>query len=119
MNVGIDHQRRSFDICVVRWIERPVHFLSCPLYVIPLSLCEHLVEPKLYPDGLAKVGNAPRIFAVTSKSGLPYISLAFCSLFGCLAYMGINAGAGEVFGWFANSKHPVALHQLVANAVRC
>ncbi|KAI0094677.1 amino acid permease [Irpex rosettiformis] len=52
--------------------------------------------------GLAKVGNAPRIFALASKSGLPYVSLALCSGFGLLGFMGINSGSGKVFGWFAN-----------------
>ncbi|KAI0704873.1 amino acid permease [Cytidiella melzeri] len=52
--------------------------------------------------GLAKVGNAPKVFKIASKSGLPYVSLIFCSLFGTLAFMGINSGSGKVFGWFAN-----------------
>ncbi|KAK7694580.1 hypothetical protein QCA50_001766 [Cerrena zonata] len=52
--------------------------------------------------GLAIAGNAPKIFLTTSKKGLPYVSIIFCSLFATLAYMGINAGSGKVFGWFAN-----------------
>lgn len=35
-------------------------------------------------------------------NGLPYVSIVFCSLFGALAYMGINSGSGKVFNWFAN-----------------
>ncbi|KAG6845971.1 hypothetical protein H0H87_011019 [Tephrocybe sp. NHM501043] len=52
--------------------------------------------------GLAKSGNAPRIFLKTSKAGLPWVSLVFCSAFALLSYMGVNSGAGKVFGWFAN-----------------
>ncbi|KAJ3553181.1 hypothetical protein NM688_g3751 [Phlebia brevispora] len=52
--------------------------------------------------GLAQVGNAPAIFARASRSGLPYVALITCSLFSALAYMGINGGSGQVFGWFAN-----------------
>ncbi|KDQ63822.1 hypothetical protein JAAARDRAFT_392423 [Jaapia argillacea MUCL 33604] len=52
--------------------------------------------------GLAAAGNAPRIFLKTSKKGLPYVSIIFCSLFAFLAYMGVNSGSGRVFGWFAN-----------------
>lgn len=52
--------------------------------------------------GLAISRNAPRIFARTSRTGLPYISLAFCAAFCCLAYMGINTGSNKVFGWFSN-----------------
>lgn len=53
-------------------------------------------------DGLALAGNAPKIFARTNKSGLPYISIIFCSLFALLAYMGVKSGSGKVFGWFQN-----------------
>jgi amino acid transporter len=52
--------------------------------------------------GLSLTGQAPKIFSRTSKSGLPYISVGFCALFAGLAYMGIDKGAGTVFGWFAN-----------------
>jgi len=52
--------------------------------------------------GLAVVGNAPRIFMKTSRSGLPYVAIGTCSLFGLLSFMGIKSGSGQVFGWFAN-----------------
>ncbi|KAF8516104.1 amino acid permease [Hysterangium stoloniferum] len=52
--------------------------------------------------GLAISGNAPKIFGYTTKHGLPIIAVAFSACFGCLAYMGTSAGAGRVFGWFAN-----------------
>jgi amino acid transporter len=52
--------------------------------------------------GLAVVGNAPRIFMKTSKSGLPYVSILFCASFALLAYMGTTSGSGKVFNWFAN-----------------
>jgi amino acid transporter len=52
--------------------------------------------------GLAMVGNAPTIFMKTSRKGLPYVSIIFCALFACLAFMGIGTGSGKVFGWFAN-----------------
>ncbi|KAF5377694.1 hypothetical protein D9615_005238 [Tricholomella constricta] len=52
--------------------------------------------------GLAAAGNAPRFFLKTSKNGLPYVSLIFCSAFALLSYMGVNSGAGKVFTWLAN-----------------
>ncbi|KAJ7667693.1 amino acid permease [Mycena polygramma] len=52
--------------------------------------------------GLAAAGNAPRIFLKTLPNGLPVVSIAFCSLFACLAFMGVTSGSGKVFGWFAN-----------------
>ncbi|KAH8107079.1 amino acid permease [Cristinia sonorae] len=52
--------------------------------------------------GLAMVGNAPKIFTLTTRRGLPYVSVAFCSAFAFLAYMGVKDGSGKVFNWFAN-----------------
>ena len=55
-------------------------------------------------DGLALAGNAPKIFTKVTRRGLPLVSLIFCALFSCLAYMGISSGSGKVFNWFVNSK---------------
>ncbi|KAF8319959.1 putative general amino acid permease [Clavulina sp. PMI_390] len=52
--------------------------------------------------GLAISHNAPQIFARTTRSGLPYVSIIFSSLFCALAYMGVKSGSNKVFGWFAN-----------------
>ncbi|KAK0440805.1 amino acid permease [Armillaria borealis] len=52
--------------------------------------------------GLAATGNAPRMFLITLKNGLPIISILTCASFGLLAYMSVNDEAGKVFGWFAN-----------------
>ncbi|TCD71468.1 hypothetical protein EIP91_008848 [Steccherinum ochraceum] len=52
--------------------------------------------------GLAKVGNAPKIFTRTSRNGLPYMAVGLCTLFSLLAFMGIKSGSGRVFNWFAN-----------------
>ncbi|KAJ7122736.1 amino acid permease/ SLC12A domain-containing protein [Mycena epipterygia] len=52
--------------------------------------------------GLAAAGNAPRIFLKALPNGLPIASLIFCSLFSCLAFMGVTSGSGKVFTWFSN-----------------
>lgn len=52
--------------------------------------------------GLAVSGNAPKIFRRTSRKGLPYPAVIFCSMFALLSYMGIHAGSGKVFQWFSN-----------------
>jgi amino acid transporter len=52
--------------------------------------------------GLAINGQAPKFFARTTKSGLPYVAVGFCSLFGLLAFMSLQSTAGKVFGYFAN-----------------
>lgn len=51
---------------------------------------------------MAVVGNAPQVFARTSKSGLPYVSVIFCASFTLLAFMAVSSGAGSVFTWFSN-----------------
>ena len=53
-------------------------------------------------DGLAIAGNAPSILKRTLSNGLPITALVVSSLFSLLAYMGVHAGSGKVFGWFAN-----------------
>ena len=50
-------------------------------------------------DGLAASGNAPKIFLKVTRHGLPWVAIIFQSLFGLLAYMGLKAGPGRVFGW--------------------
>ncbi|KAK4497864.1 hypothetical protein PRZ48_010519 [Zasmidium cellare] len=50
--------------------------------------------------GLAREGRAPAIFKRTSRFGIPYVSVAFLSLFICLGYMTLSNTASEVFGWF-------------------
>ena len=52
--------------------------------------------------GLAKTGQAPRIFARTNRYGTPYVSLALSTALGLLAYMGVSETSNKVFNWFAN-----------------
>ncbi|GLA19339.1 hypothetical protein AnigIFM62618_007008 [Aspergillus niger] len=51
---------------------------------------------------MATVGTAPKIFKRCTASGVPYMSLAFTSLFCLLAYMNVNSSAATVFNWFVN-----------------
>lgn len=50
-----------------------------------------------FSDGLSLNGQAPRVFSRTTKRGLPWVSVTFCSLFSLLAYMAISTGPGK--GW--------------------
>ena len=50
-------------------------------------------------DSLARHGNAPKVFTLVNRWGLPYMAVTVACLFGCLAYMGSSNGAGRVFGW--------------------
>lgn len=52
--------------------------------------------------GLALTRNAPRIFARTTKNGLPYVALIVCASFGALSYMSLSTSAGKAFGYLAN-----------------
>lgn len=52
--------------------------------------------------GLAITRRAPKIFAKTTKSGLPWVSLILCAAFGGLAYTSLSTSANNVFGYLAN-----------------
>ncbi|KAJ7846030.1 amino acid permease/ SLC12A domain-containing protein [Mycena olivaceomarginata] len=52
--------------------------------------------------GLALRGQAPRIFAKTTKDGLPITALAFTSVWILLAYMALSQGASTVLNWMSN-----------------
>lgn len=49
--------------------------------------------------GLAQEGCAPRVFKRTSKSGVPYVSVAFTALFGLLGFLNVSSSGAEVFNW--------------------
>ncbi|KAF9232361.1 amino acid permease [Melanogaster broomeanus] len=52
--------------------------------------------------GLALAGNAPKIFTLTSRSGLPYVSVALSCAVALLSYTVINTSSGVAFTWFAD-----------------
>jgi len=52
--------------------------------------------------GLAIRGQAPKIFAVCTKKGLPIVAVLTCSSFALLAFMNVAATAATVFNWFVN-----------------
>ena len=49
--------------------------------------------------GMAREGHAPKIFLRTNRMGIPYVAVSFISIFICLGYMTLSAGASTVFGW--------------------
>ncbi|SCU81645.1 LADA_0C00254g1_1 [Lachancea dasiensis] len=51
---------------------------------------------------LAKGNLAPKFFAKTTKSGVPYYSVIATSLVGLLGYMNVSTSAQNVFNWFVN-----------------
>jgi len=52
--------------------------------------------------GLALRGQAPKIFAYTTKKGLPIVAVLACCAFGFLSFMNLSSGAQQVFDWFVN-----------------
>ncbi|KAL4962699.1 amino acid permease/ SLC12A domain-containing protein [Aspergillus stella-maris] len=60
----------------------------------------YLASRTLY--SMAGYGIAPRIFKRCTASGVPYISLAFTSMFSLLAYMNVSSSTATVFNWFVN-----------------
>lgn len=48
------------------------------------------------------VGNAPRIFARCTKSGIPYFATAASASFCLLAYLNVSDSGATVFNWFVD-----------------
>ncbi|KAE9378092.1 amino acid permease-like protein [Stipitochalara longipes BDJ] len=59
--------------------------------------------------GMAREGHAPKIFLRTSRMGIPYVAVAFISLFIALGYMTLSDGASVVFGWLQDLVSVAAL----------
>ncbi|KAF7193059.1 Dicarboxylic amino acid permease [Pseudocercospora fuligena] len=49
--------------------------------------------------GLAREGRAPAIFTRTNRNGIPWIAVAYFSLFLALGYMTVSDSASTVFTW--------------------
>ncbi|KAJ3485871.1 hypothetical protein NLI96_g4646 [Meripilus lineatus] len=52
--------------------------------------------------GLALRGQAPKILAKCTKSGLPLIAVLVTGSFSLLSFMNVRSGAATVFNWFVN-----------------
>ncbi|KAJ7193570.1 amino acid permease/ SLC12A domain-containing protein [Mycena pura] len=60
----------------------------------------YLASRQIY--GLALRGQAPRVFAKTTKAGLPIVALAFSVVWILLSYMALSEGASTVLNWLSN-----------------
>lgn len=52
--------------------------------------------------GLAKEGDAHRLFACTDKRGVPVFALGLSSLVGLIAFLNVSTDSAKVFGYFVN-----------------
>lgn len=52
--------------------------------------------------GLAIAGNAPRVFAFTTKRGLPLAAIALGIAISFISFMSVTTGSNRVFQWFVN-----------------
>lgn len=52
--------------------------------------------------GLAKTGQAPKIFGYVNRHGTPVYAIGASTLLALLSYMGVSSGSSKVFGWFSN-----------------
>lgn len=58
---------------------------------------------------MAREGRAPKIFARTSRIGIPYVCVSFLALFICLGFMTLSNSASTVFGWLQDLVSVAAL----------
>jgi len=115
---SVGHLRRSLFILFESVCRSSTLVCLPPLGLLHPVICTHHPERfvshvmqirersatinSMFADGLAVSNNAPAFFLKTSKSGLPYLCVIFCSLFTLLAFMAVKSGAGKVFTWLAN-----------------
>jgi len=59
--------------------------------------------------GLAREGHAPKFFLRTNRFGIPWICVAFISIFIALGYMTLQDSAATVFQWFQDLVAAAAL----------
>lgn len=52
--------------------------------------------------GLARINQAPKIFARTNAKGTPVYALVLCASFAALAYLAVGESSNTAFGWFSN-----------------
>jgi amino acid transporter len=71
------------------------------VHVLGLMLADiYCASRSLY--GLAKDGQAPRIFAKARENGNPIFAVGITSLFICLGYMNASKSSSTVFGYFVS-----------------
>lgn len=51
---------------------------------------------------MALNGQAPGVFKMTTKRGVPWAAVVFTWAFGCLAFLNVSESGGNVFNWFSN-----------------
>ncbi|KAL1982384.1 hypothetical protein VTN96DRAFT_1354 [Rasamsonia emersonii] len=51
---------------------------------------------------LACAGQAPKIFAVCNRKGIPYVAVLCTFAIGCLSYLNVSSSGANVFYWFTN-----------------
>ncbi|KAH3662163.1 hypothetical protein OGAPHI_005411 [Ogataea philodendri] len=61
----------------------------------------YLASRALY--GLAKDGQAPKIFLTLNRHGIPYNACLFTSMWGLLAFMNCSESSATVFGYFSSA----------------
>ncbi|KAF2100057.1 AAT family amino acid transporter, variant [Rhizodiscina lignyota] len=79
------------------------HFINALIVVAFISAvngCIYVQSRALY--SLALTGRAPRCFAITSKKGVPYVSILTSCCWGFLALMNLGITAGQVFAYITS-----------------
>ncbi|KAG0651834.1 general amino acid permease [Hyphodiscus hymeniophilus] len=79
------------------------HFINALIMVAFISAgngCIYVQSRALY--SLALTGRAPRFFAITSKKGVPYVSILTSCTWGLLALMNLKVTAGKVFEYLVS-----------------
>lgn len=97
--VGLDAGLKGYD-----------HFMNFIILVSVMSIgvsCVYGGSRTL--TALAQQGYAPKLFTYIDRSGRPLFSVGIILIFGCLAYINLDADGEMVFGWLLSLSGLAAL----------
>ncbi|ROV90229.1 hypothetical protein VMCG_10244 [Cytospora schulzeri] len=82
------------------WSADFINAIIVVAFISAVNGCIYVQSRALY--ALALSGRAPKVFAITSKKGVPYVSTLTSCLWGFLALMNLKVTAGQVFTYMTS-----------------
>ncbi|KUI61077.1 General amino acid permease AGP3 [Cytospora mali] len=82
------------------WSADFINAIIVVAFISAVNGCIYVQSRALY--SLALSGRAPKVFATTSKKGVPYVSILTSCLWGFLALMNLKVTAGQVFSYMTS-----------------
>ncbi|KAI1391584.1 AAT family amino acid transporter [Hypoxylon trugodes] len=84
----------------IRGLDSVINFVILTSAVSAGNSSLYLSSRTLY--SMALTGAAPKIFLRCTSNGIPYVALAFTSLFSSLAFLNLSSSGADIFTWLVN-----------------